>query len=54
MIEFLLVISFSNWRCEVGQDLLMLYLQWLATGLAGPLMMTSHIWWLNSLYFGFF
>ena len=54
MIELILVISFSDLGCEVGQDLLMLYLRWLAIGLACSLMMSSHIWWLIVLDFGCF
>jgi hypothetical protein len=53
-IEFLLVFSFNDWRCEVEYVLSMLYLQWLATGLAYPFMSLSFLWWLNSLDFGLF
>ena len=54
MIELLLVISFSDWRCEVGQDLLMLCLRWLDTSLPCPLMMSSHLWWLIVIVAGCF
>jgi cyanate permease len=50
----LLVFSLMIEDVKLNEFYLMLCFRWLATGLTCPLMMSSHVWWLIVLIFGFF
>jgi hypothetical protein len=53
-LNLLLVFSLMIEDVKLNELYLMLCLRWLATGLTCPLMMSSHLWRLILLAFGFF